>query len=167
MPNLAALIAYLMVAGLVVWALRMYIRDARTYRAGRGDERYAWLRRSQPDHPALPPVQPRQMLRVLPPRLGWRHLVICLAQASAIFALTWLTFQDAVSLAPSERAKIIPYGFMAWTILVAFGTAVLTRLWDFSVAALVRRRTGAGEHQEPVGEADGVLAPRRRLRKGA
>jgi hypothetical protein len=160
MPNVLALLAYLMVAGLVAWAARMYLRDARAYRAGRGDERYAWLRRSHPDHPALPPAPPTPLLRLLPQRWGWRHLVIYAAQASVIGGLTY----GMVSDMGLERLG----GFLVTNIiLVAFATAVLTRLWDASMAALARRRAGSGEHQQAVGEGQGVLGARRRLGEGA
>lgn len=155
-----ALLAYLMVAGLVVWVARMYLRDARAYRAGRGDERYAWLRRSHPNHPALPHAPPKPILRVLRQRRGWRHLAIYTVQAAAIGGLTYGMVSD---MGPERLG-----GFLVMNIvLVAFGTAALTRLWDLSAVALARRRAGSSERQQAVGEGQGVLSTRRRLGEGA
>lgn len=167
MPDLGTILGFALVGLVFAGAARLYRQDARAYRAGQGDELYAWLRRSHPDHPALSPAPPVRMLRVVPQRWGWRHAVITAAQVVAIGSALWLSFVVAPrsdEVLPPIAYLVIPLG---WIILVAFATAVLTRLWDLSAAVLARRGGGASEHHQAVGEADRVLASRRRLGEGA
>ena len=167
MPTTGTVIGIALLGLIAAAAARLYLRDAQNYRAGRGDERYAWLRRSHPNHPALPPAPPKPFLRMLRQRRGRRHLVIYAVQATAIACGMWLSLGEPWRNGETVPPKIYPLAFVVWVILVAFGTAVLTRLWDLSMAALARRRAGAGEHQQAVGEADGVLGARRRLGESA
>ena len=150
----------------IAWAVWQYVKDARAYRAGRGDEQYAWLRRNHPGHPALPPPPPKPMLRLLPRRWGWRVVVIYLVQAAAIVWIIW-SYAGIYDLKSDPKAgqalALLPFFAV---LLVAFTTALLTRLWDTAAAMLGRRRARSGESGEPGREVESGLAVRRRLHEG-
>lgn len=143
MPDLGTLICYALVGLLFAAAARLYLRDARDRRAGRGDDAFAWRRNSHPNVPAAP----KPVLQVLPRRWGRRHLVIAGLQAAAIGGGLWLSFVAG----PRTNEAVPPIAYLValfgWTCLVAFGTAVLTHLWDLASAALARRRAGSRQRQ--------------------
>lgn len=156
MPDLATILGFALVGLVFAVAARLYLRDARDRRAGLGDGAFAWRRSPNTIRPAA--AEP--VLQVLPRRWGWQHLVIAAVQVTAIGGLTYGMIDD---MGPDHAA-----GFMVMNIIiVAFGTAVLTRLWDLSWAGLARRRTGARQGHQAGGEGGRVLAPRRRLGEGA
>ena len=71
------------------------------------------------------------------------------AQAAAIGGMTWLSFRgDAAAERVPAGMREIVFAIVMWTILVAFATACITRLWDWSVLALARRRAGMRQGQK-------------------
>jgi len=163
MPNLGTVIGYVLVTLVFAAAARLYLRDARDRRAGRGVDAFAWRRNPNTIRPAVP----KPVLQVLPRRWGWRHVMIAAVQVAAIGGGMWLSFfagPRSPQPPPFEAYAVVLFG---WTCLVAFATAVLTRVWDLSRAALARRGAGTGQGQQAGGEVDRVLAPRRRLGEGA
>ncbi|MBA9063140.1 MULTISPECIES: hypothetical protein [Methylobacterium] len=142
MPDPGTLLAIVLVGSLAAWAASMYLRDAHAYRAGRGDERYAWLRRSHPDHPALPPAPPKPLLRVLPHRWGWRHAAITAAQVAVVGGGMWLTFASPYADKGPVPWQAYPITLLLFAALVGMATVALTRLWDLASATLARRRGG-------------------------
>lgn len=103
----------------LAWMARAYLREWRAYRAGT--------------------LLPRGYRPPEPPTLHqpwrWRYLWLYAAQALAI---GWLTCGMINDIGPKNAV-----GFLTMnTIMVAFVTAVLTRLWD-RAAALVRSSSAA------------------------
>lgn len=136
MPDLPTIFGVALVGLVTVAAGRLYLRDARDRRTGRGDDAFAWRRNSHPNVPAAP----KPVLQMLPQKWGWRHLVIAAVQVAAIGGLTF----GMVSDMGTERLG----GFLLVNVIVvAFTTALLTHLWDLASATLARRRAGARQRQ--------------------
>lgn len=163
MPDLGTILGFTLVGLVFAAVARLYLRDARDRRAGRGDGAFAWRRNPS----TIRPAAPKPVLRVLPRRWGRRHVVIATAQVVAIGGLTWLSLGEPWRHGEVVPPKIYPLVLIVWTILVAFATALLTCLWDLSRAALARGGAGTSQGQKAGGECARVLAPRRRLGEGA
>lgn len=163
MPDLGTVICYLLVGLVFAGAARLYLRDARDRRAGRGDDAFAWRR----DPNKIRPAAPKPVLQVLPRRWGWRHVMIAAVQVAAIGGGMWLVFVS--SFADPGPVPALAYGATLLILIfaTAFATFLLTWAWDLSRAALTGRRASARQGQQAVGEADRVLASRRRLGEGA
>lgn len=130
----------------LAWMGRQWLKEWRAYKAG------TMLPRGY--RPPEPPTL-RQPWR-------WRFLWLYAAQAAAISGLMWLSF-----LSPyADRSPTPPQAyfvvFITWTIVVAFATAVLTRLWD-RATSFRRGRSTTSQGQQPPREQVGVPAARGRL----
>ena len=63
-----------------------------------------------------------------------------IAQAAAISGGLWLSFGSKNAGPSPAPAQAYLVAFICWIILVAFATAVLTRLWDWTLFRLARPR---------------------------
>lgn len=130
----------------MAWIGRQWLKEWRAYRAG------TMLPRDY--RPPEPPTL-REPFR-------WRFLWLYGAQAGAIGGMVWIFLGRAEPTPPPlPEASQIFGALIAAVVLVAFTTAVLTRLWDR--ATLARRRGPAGDRQETPGEQVGIPAARGRL----
>ena len=120
----------LLALGPLVWMARAWIREWRSPQAG------VLSRDLRPPPPTL--HQPWR----------WRMLLVYGAQAVVIGGGMWLIFWAAPGPADPHappQAYLVVFG--ALVCLVAFSTAVLTRLWDLSRGALARRRSARRQSQ--------------------
>lgn len=106
----------LLALGPLAWMARAWIREWRNPQAG------VLSRDLRPPPPTL--HQPWR----------WRMLLVYGAQAAAI---AWATIGMSRDMGWDKVLAFLALN----TILVAFATAVLTRLWDLSRGALARRRS--------------------------
>lgn len=73
-----------------------------------------------------------------------------IAQAAAIGGMAWLSLRgDATARQIPVGPKEVFGALLMWTILVAFATAVITRLWDRAVLAIARGRTRMRQREQP------------------
>lgn len=133
----------------LAWMGRQWLKEWRAHRAG------TLLPRGY--RPPEPPTL-RQPWR-------WRFLWLYAAQAAAIGGLMWLSIGEPCRNGEQVPFAMIPLGFAVWTVLVAFATAVLTRLWD-RAPGLARRRGTASEGEQAPGKQVGIPATRGRLHQG-
>ncbi|WP_267428609.1 hypothetical protein [Methylobacterium sp. GC_Met_2] len=123
----------------LAWMGRQWVREWRAHKAGT--------------------LLPRGYKPPEPPTLHepwrWRFLWLYAVQAVAIGGLTYGMVSD---MGPKDAAGFVIVNI----ILVAFATAVLTRLWD-RAAGLARRRSTASEGEQAPGKQVGVPAARGRL----
>lgn len=140
-------IAFLMIALVpLAWMGRQWLKEWRAYKTG------TMLPRGY--RPPEPPT--------LQQSWRWRFLWLYAAQAAAIGGLMWLSFLSPYadqSPTPPQAYFVV---FITWTIIVAFATAVLTRLWD-RAASLSRSSGATGQSQQPSSEQVGALRPGRGL----
>lgn len=120
------------IAGLfavVAWLIWGTIKGWRSTKT-RSAEPMDWLRAMYPDHHALPTPTRRAPMMPRPRGWSWRRVAIYAAQAGVIGWLTWWTAEGVAAkdgTAPNYGGMLL-----GWIVVVAFGTALLTALWDWT-----------------------------------
>lgn len=164
-PVVGILILAVALGGLfavVVWLFKGTIEGLRSPK-GRPTEPMAWLRAMSPNHEALP--TPTRQAPLLPEQSRWSasRLTVYAAQAVAIALLMW-GFTEAAQ--DQQKPANLGAALLLSIIIVAFLTAALTRLWDWThrklkrpvVVARSTAMSASPEHDEAVQERNRISA---------
>lgn len=147
---------------ILVWLIWGTIKGFRSTKAGPA-EPMAWLRAMSPNHEALPTPSRQAPLLSAESRWSARRLTIYAAQAVAIAGLMWL-FAEASE--DQQKPANLGAALLLSIIIVAFLTAALTNLWDWThrklkrptVVARPTAMAAGPEHHDPVQQIDRIGA---------